>query len=479
MTFLAPPPALLIIGGGYAGAALAIRLLERRREPLRIVIAEPRAEIGRGEAYSTPDPVHLVNGSADRFSLHPDDPDHLARWVAGRGAEPGWTPPEGDPRETFIPRRVFGRYVVGELARAIAQAAPGVTLTHLRGTVTDLARGPEGLTATLADGRTITAGRAVLATGVFPLRPDPALAGPRAAGRVSTPWDAVALDTLTPARDLLIVGASLSMVDTVASLTARGFRGRFHVISRRGHLIEPRRLPPERPPFLDADALPTTTRALLTAIIAERRAVRAEGGDWQAIPAGIRPHIAALWRSASREERLRFTRHLRALWDVSIHRAAPPSFTAVEAARREGRFSARAARLIGADLAGDRVAVRIRPRGRRETEEIVVDGVIDARGHQEHDWRRIEAPLVRALLARGLVRPHDTGFGIDATPEGAVIARDGNIATDLDALGHPLRGVSWESSSLPEQTAQSLALAERLFAEWAQDQSASRKATIA
>ncbi|AGT08404.1 FAD/NAD(P)-binding protein [Paracoccus aminophilus] len=454
-------PHILIIGGGFAGAALAIRLLEKAPH-LQLTIAEPRAEIGRGVAYDSHDSVHLVNGPAGHFSLYPDSaPDHLAEWVRAHGRDGDWTPPEGDLSEVFIPRRIFGTYVAQEFARAALTARPDTEVTHLRSEIVALRRRGAAFEAETDSGARFLVDRVVLATGVFPFAaPAAPIDDPR---YIRNPWQSGVLDPVVGAKDVLLIGASLSMIDMVASLEARGLRGRYHAISRRGHLIEPRRVPEPWPPFLDPEALPRTATALLRAVNRERKALRAAGGDWQALAPAVREHILPLWLNAPRAERLRFIRHLRALWDVTLHRAAPPSFAALERARTEGRFSSRAARLL--DLSsGARLTAHLRPRGGTTPEVLEVDAVIDCRGHQEHDWRRVEAPLVRQLLASGLVRAHDTGFGIDATPEGQVIAQDGRVQPDLLAIGHPLRGVAWESSSIPEQRIQAAALAERILA---------------
>lgn len=466
-------PTLLIIGGGYAGAALTIRLLEAEGRPLRLVIAEPRAELGRGQAYGGTEAVHLVNGPASNFSIHPQDPEHLARWVEANAERLGLSvPPEGADR-LFIPRPIFGRYVGEALSRSLAEAPAGFVVEHRRAEVVSLRREDAGLRAVFADGSALRADKAILATGVFPLAPDPALADLAGTDRLATPWDSEALDRLARGGgELLIVGASLSMVDAVASLEARGYRGRYRVVSRRGHLIEGHRETPEPVPILDEEALPRTARELLSAVIRARREILARGGDWQSIPFSLRPYLLRLWLGASNVERLRFVRRLRALWDVTAHRAAPASYAALQAARAEGRFQAQAARLVSAGLEAEGVRVALRPRGAPLAETAIFDAIIDARGHQEHDWRRIRAPLAQDLLRGGLVRPHETGFGLDARSTGEILDAQGETRGDLFAIGHPLRGVAWESSSLTDQKAQALALASLLHAEFSAEEEA-------
>ncbi len=42
---------------------------------------EPRAELGRGEAYSAVELGHTLNGNAARMSVDPDNPDDLTQWL--------------------------------------------------------------------------------------------------------------------------------------------------------------------------------------------------------------------------------------------------------------------------------------------------------------------------------------------------------------------------------------------------------------
>ena len=110
---------------------MAIKLLDAARGPLSVTIVERRMELGRGVAYSTTEPVHLVNGTAQIFGLHPDDPQHLVRWLAANGERHGWTLPV-DLTQSSPPRWLYGTYVQSELSRAIAEKTAGVSFVHVQ-----------------------------------------------------------------------------------------------------------------------------------------------------------------------------------------------------------------------------------------------------------------------------------------------------------------------------------------------------------
>ncbi len=453
---------VVIIGGGFAGALTAIKLLDKTEVPLSITILEPREELGRGVAYSTTEAVHLINGPAGTFSLHPEEPDHLTHWLAENALRYGWTPP-ADIAGSFPPRHLYGTYVRDELRRAISTARSGSTFRHVRAIASRLVSAPHRVEITTSEGETIEADEVILALGVF--QPDLArqeAAVARHPGFAASPWDAAALDRLVEADEILLIGSSLSMVDAVASMEARGFQGRYQVISRRGQFIEDRRNVALERDFLAERPLPTTARSLLSIVKAERRALAAEAKDWQALPLAIRPYILPLWQKADDVERARFARHLRAFWDVTAHRAAPDSYRAVSKAIADGRLRHGTARLLSMKPAGRLITATLKTRSGTESHSF--GGVIDCRGHQLHDWRRISDPFVRSLIESGEVRPHSTGFGIDATEQGDVISEEGRVHRNISAIGHPLRGVAWESSSISEQRAQAIALADRILA---------------
>jgi quercetin dioxygenase-like cupin family protein len=98
---------IAIIGGGASGALAALHLARALPVGLaEIIVIEPAEEIGRGLAYSTDDPGHLLNVRAANMSAFADQPDHLFQWLRTKGScGAGLTP------LCFIPRSMYGAYI--------------------------------------------------------------------------------------------------------------------------------------------------------------------------------------------------------------------------------------------------------------------------------------------------------------------------------------------------------------------------------
>src|SRR5688572_6192275 len=99
--------AVAIVGAGFSGTILAAELARRG---VRSLLFEGAAREGRGTAYSTVEPAHLLNVPAAKMSAWADDPDHFARTVEAAGGS----------AKDFAERRAFGRYLRGILDEAVA-----------------------------------------------------------------------------------------------------------------------------------------------------------------------------------------------------------------------------------------------------------------------------------------------------------------------------------------------------------------------
>lgn len=462
---------IAIIGGGFAGTVAAVKLIEATRDPLDLIVIDPAAELGRGIAYATPAEWHFVNGPAANFTLYPDQPDHLWQWTVRNPAYRDWRlPAEATPDTLFLPRHHYGRYVQDVLEAAHAAAGGRVHFTHRRASAIDIVPDDKdgGLTVIFDAAPSLRADQVVLATGLVPKPPSfPIAKGTADPDSLITTdlWRAGAFADAARLKQVAIIGSSLTALDILVGLERSGFTGIYTLLSRHGLIAQERRALPPWPDFLAGQPLPTTALGLLRLVNRERHAIAAAGEDWQRLPPSIRPHIIALWAGASTAERQRFVRHLRAFWEISLHRSPPDSFALLERVRSARRLTTIAGRIDHLHRSGeDKPVIVYRPRGASETRRIEADALFGAHGN-EFDWQRIDRPLERKLLQRGLVRPHPTGYGIDGLPAtGQVIGSNGLISDRLFAIGHPFRGASWESSSIGEQLAHAIALARALAA---------------
>ena len=459
---------ILIIGGGLSGTMLAVQLL-RLPGQRKILIIEPRAEVGRGEAYSAVEPGHTLNGNAARMSVDPDNPNDLTQWLTEHIAAGGW--PESAEQnvpvsELFPPRGLFGVYVQQRLAEARRVGAQqGSTVEHVRAEVVDLQADAHSVQLTLSDGQLLHGAFAVLATGMFPAARTPQKESSGLNATALDPWDVAAMRQLDPQSTVLIIGSGLTMVDAVVSLEQAGHRGPIEVFSRHGLLPHVRRQPPVWVDFLAENPGIRSPRQLLRELRRHCREAIAQGIDWQAPLDTVRAHIGRLWSQATDVQRRQFVRHVRPWWESHHHRSPPLSAQLVERLQGEGRLRIQAASFKGLETCvADGVSIRIRRRGEAETCVVHGAALINSSGI-EYDWRRVARPLPQQLLARGLVRPGPLALGIAAAIDGAVLNEHGQAANRLFAMGPPLRGMWWESTAVTDVALQAKALAVRLGAE--------------
>ncbi|GAA0260506.1 FAD/NAD(P)-binding protein [Pseudomonas rhodesiae] len=454
---------VLIIGGGLSGTMLAVQLL-RLPGRRQILVIEPRAELGRGEAYSAVELGHTLNGNAARMSVDPDNPDDLTQWLTEHIAAGGW--PESAEQavpisELFPPRGLFGVYAQQRLAEAKARSAS--TVEHVRAEVIDVQVDADSTLLTLDNGQRLRGNFAVLATGMFPAARTPQTHSSGVNAAAVDPWDVATMRRLDPRSTVLIIGSGLTMVDAVVSLEQAGHRGPIEIFSRHGLLPHVRRQPPAWDDFLAADPALRSPRQLLRELRRQCTIAQAQGIDWQAPLDTVRVHIGRLWSQASEREKRQFVRHVRPWWESHHHRSPPLSAQLVARLHEEGRLRIRAASFKGLVPAQSGVTIAVRQRGEQTLTQVTGAALINSSGI-EYDWRRVARPLPQQLLKRGLIQPGPLALGIAADVSGAVLDAQGQVSARLFAMGPPLRGMWWESTAVTDVALQAKALASKLAA---------------
>ena len=436
----------IIIGGGASGVLLAYQLLQRSTPDFRITLIEKRPEIGRGLAYHTGNPEHVLNVRVANMSALPDEPDHFWRWLTSREGVPSPCP---DPY-CFVPRRIYGDYIASLLTMSKGRSLHRLSI--VQGTCVDVSEELSDVVVRLDDGSCYVGDIAVLATGHDIRSCSP--------GYVD-PWLPPSAAGVDPDATVLILGTGLTMVDYIQSLVHDGHRGPIVAMSRRGLLArshqraDPVRIPEAEVPF------GASISQLLRWFRGRVDAHAAKGGDWRSVIDGVRPYTQRLWRELPPASKRRFLEHARAWWDVHRHRMAPEVEARITHALHDGRLTLMAAKVAAIEPNEAGARVRYRRRGQSDIRSMQVGAIVDCTGIVK-DPIASANPAVRSLLDRSLARVDPLHIGIEIDPNCAIVGRDGVPSRRLFAVGPLTRAAFWEIIAIPDIRNQCAELAAKL-----------------
>ena len=432
-----------IIGAGASGTLTAVQFARLAGAgagaDMRGALIDAGARAARGLAYGTPYGAHLLNVPAGRMSALPDDPGHFLRWLRARDASAD--------AGTFAPRALYGDY----LASLLAAEETYTRVTRLGGTAIGLTRAErsEPWTIHLHDGRTITARAVVIALGNLPPSDPLQLDGDPPPEYVRDPWAPGAAIGLAPDAPVLLIGSGLTSIDVAVALRHEGHRGLIYTLSRNGRLPQPHAPSSPRP----LEAAPRECASPRGALRWVRHGVEA-GEAWRSIVDGLRPHTVAIWQGWSLAQRGTFLRHLKNLWDVHRHRAAPEVLAQLSVDVLRGRVVRMRATPHG-------VSVDWLPHGTNEPRTLEVARVINCTGPAS-DYARLDLPLVVQMRRAGWLVPDPLRLGIETADDGRLIGADGQPVDHLYTLGPLRRPALWESTAIPEIRQQAMELAKVL-----------------
>jgi uncharacterized NAD(P)/FAD-binding protein YdhS len=403
-----------IVGGGASGVLTAFQLLAGSDDALSVTVHEATGVLGRGIAYSTSDPRHLLNVRARHMSAYADVPSDLLDWARRAGRDP-------DPLG-FLPRMEYAAYLQDTLADVADHR-----LTISAGRVDDIVPVPGGFEVRTR-GRVTTASTVVLAYGNQKPQELPELSGLPA--YIADPWDLGAIRALPGDATVVIVGTGLTAIDAAITLLADEPRRRAVMVSRHGLLPHAHIEQQSTAWVSEVPDGPLTADGMAAFVRGQVEAARAHGVDWRNVIDGLRPQTQSIWRRLDLDERRRFLAAHARDWEVRRHRMAPEVADRIRGYRRDGRLEV---------VSGGAGQVDVEAAG----------AVVNCTGPLT-DISRSDDPLLRALQARGLAAPDPLLLGLGSTPAGEVLGADGAVVPGLYAVGPPRKGTLWESTAIPE-----------------------------
>jgi uncharacterized NAD(P)/FAD-binding protein YdhS len=442
-----------VVGVGAAGVITAAHLARRwpAGHPLRVLMYDAGSRPGRGAAYSTADPQHLLNVPAANMSALADDADDFVHWLQQRD-------PQASADE-FRPRSEYGDYLV----ETLADSAAAIALDVRRTTVTDVTR-TEGCLRVVHDSGEDEVDACVLALGHAPPADPPEVVTPTATSYISDPWSpgalAAAVECTTRGDKVLLIGSGLTAVDVALSLTAQDRR--VVAVSRHGWLPRRHRLPMAQPvPLADDYVTPPTSDALVRLVDRHVRRAAAGPGGWRAGVDGLRPVTGRLWSRLPPSERRAFLAGPARQWEVLRHRMAPAVADEIDQLIARKDLVVRKAVVLLASREERAWRVKVRTDG--PIADLTVAAVVNCTG-PSCDLTRYPSGLGRRLLRSGLVVPDELALGLKTASDGAVVDADGMSDGRLWALGALRRGSLYESTAIPELREQAATIAEQLVA---------------
>ncbi len=455
------PRTLVIVGAGFSGTAVAINLLRLSYwRPVRIVLMERAERMARGTAYAEKPHPYLLNVPAGRMSLDSSDPLEFLKFAQQRLPDA--------TEDDFLPRALYGEYLETALQAAELASPPHVRLHRIHGDVSAIERtnNTTPFRVELNDGSSFVADDIVLALGNPPPGHVPGTEPLLGLSQyVADPWRSP--PQFKPGETVLIIGTGLTMADTVLAGSETAQNVTFHALSRRGLI------PPSQTAFRHAGcdddgatllrAASTSARRLFRAVRELTDEVQSRGGDWREAITCVRNFAPALWQRLSNRERQRFLRHARPYWDVHRHRLPQETLTKLHDLRRGDQFHAHAGRIANFELVGEKVRVTWRARGSDDLQTLLVDRVVNCTG-ADYNPNRSRDPLMRSLLAQGLVTADALGLGLRTSSNGAVLDSRNRITPNLYYIGPMLRADHWECTAAQELRVHAERLAHHLSA---------------
>lgn len=452
---------IAIIGAGFSGTATAVHLLRHARSPVRIVLIDDQQEIAAGLAYAPGHSDCLLNVPAGQMSLDASRPGELVDFAARQGMKVG--------AQDFLSRALYGRYLSDSLQNARETA--GMECSLMWGRVTRIAQlrnRTRSWRIDLDDGHLLFADEVVLAIGNPRPARLPALEAIRGTSwYMHDPWGSWPQERPDRApRRVLLIGTGLTMADVALRLALRGPEPpQILALSRRGLL-------PQAQTDFDRTTLPADAAATLRAsgsslrdLVRVVRALSGQvagmGGDWREVINAVRKLAPELWAGLSAEDRHRFLRHMRPIWDIHRHRLPPVAAGELQRLQVAGRLTVAAGAIESANIVSGGIEVVWRPRGFQQRERVVVGRIFNCTGP---DYRPSQSgnALVQSLLSSGLIAPDPLDLGIRVASDGEVVGADGRIVKGLYYIGPWLRARDWEATAVPELREHARRLAERL-----------------
>ncbi len=451
---------LAIVGGGAAGLILLANIFEKATYPVAVVMINAGYPTGKGIAYSTNNNNHLLNVRVSRMSAFTNDANHFTKWILSKPEYGNYH--SDNLAERFVPRKMYGEYL-GDLFQSILNSDnKNVSFSLVDDEVVDLKKQGDSFEVLLKNSPVFISKKVVLCTGNQPPISLPGISSIQSEKVFINPWDNKAVENIDHEKPVFIVGAGLTMVDTVVSLLDQGFKNKIIVVSKHGaipmaHPVVRVSVPhPEKAPASDIHEIYSDLKSRIRSAI--------DHTEWhEPVLEAVRPFTQKIWQELSIEQKNRFLRHINHRWSKLRHRLPHEMFDFIQSLIDSKQIELYAGKLLNVQENTNDLTIRFFDKSTETDITVNAQRIINCIG-PEGDFDKVNNPLLRNMLSHGLISKDPLSLGFNATGDGRIIDKSGNVQDNLLTIGSGLRGILWESTAIPEIRLQAHEMANKVLA---------------
>lgn len=424
---------IAIIGRGFTGMMTAIAVLKGLDRPFHLVMfdPEPKVDLSKGVNQSS---APVLNSRVRDLSLNPAAQDDFQRWIENEDAlRERLVPGAAGVEDAFVPGDVFNAYVYQRFSEALSRRTDVVFQISAE-KVAAIEPHPFGLSVVFGDQQRQLFDSVFLATG-YGLRDT----------QCETSSD-------KRVENAVVIGGGVHAVDRALRLLENGEASHVTLISASGFLPQSHTRTAVGPTNLD-QPLPNTLRGAFRFLREAANSAASEGSGWQGIMNGFRLRARDLWRGLTPEERSRFKRHVKSIYDSHRNRLPPEHYDRLHAAIAKGSIAVKKGKV-------ERVATNgVLLSGPSGLEVLVAERVISCR-FRPND---LNSPLFRSVWEAGLASRDEVDLGVLVDSCGRAMTAS-NEFHGVFAMGPLGLGSLPDIDLVPQIVVQSHAAAARLGA---------------
>ena len=317
----------LIIGSGFAGAAMTVHLVEAGVDPKNINVVGPTI-LGSGNAFGCKHKDYRLNVRSEIMWIHPEKKNEFTTWAKRNTKDPLALHESGN----FYRRADFAIFVHSKLKNFLQKKQ----LIHKRNLVKKIYKEKDGLWVSILNNQEkLTSKNIILATG----NPIPAWpchieekAMKQKGALIENPWCGNWVNNINKKDKILIIGTGLTALDCISALKSLDHEGQIILISKSGKFPPiqakwERNENPNWPGDKNKELLPSTMIKFFKSYLPDNPPSTPE---WQSAWEELRLDLNQHWNRILDDGKIKLKNKLYSTWSRFRYRASPHTISAKE-----------------------------------------------------------------------------------------------------------------------------------------------------